>query len=96
VGGGVAPNRFFSIHLTSAASEGLFQRAILESPPAAFIYKSAKQAAHYGTYFSKYANCSHGGLECLQKAPLAAILDADKKAAGAIPPLIEAGLTIDR
>lgn len=46
------------IHLTSSGSWGLFNKAIQESNPSAFMYKNEKHAAYYGKKFCELLKCS--------------------------------------
>jgi carboxylesterase type B len=57
-----------AVHLVSPLSEGLFERAIMESNVAAFQYQyKLGQRTTFGAKFFQLANCTNGDLACAQK-----------------------------
>lgn len=45
------------LHLVSPASEGLFDKVIMESNPAGFRYRDLKQQGDYGADVCSILNC---------------------------------------
>lgn len=73
-----------AVHLVSPASQGLFQRAIMESNVAAFHYQTAEhQQLSFGSKFAKLAACaSVKNLTCLQGLSARAAIQFGEKATG--------------
>lgn len=76
------------IHLTRPNSRGLFQRAIMESNFAGYVYKNSSGMEDFGaTMCDAVPGCSSSSgcsLDCLQAANVSAITTAWKKASGDI------------
>eukprot|EP00753_Platysulcus_tardus_P009999 PLAT2467.8.p1 GENE.PLAT2467.8~~PLAT2467.8.p1 ORF type:complete len:553 (-),score=255.23 PLAT2467.8:191-1792(-) len=67
------------IHLVSPGSKGLYHRAIMESNPAAWFYRTPAEMRDYGRSVLKLANCHD--VDCLRKVdPLTLTRIADKAA----------------
>jgi carboxylesterase type B len=64
------------IHLISPLSQGLFHRAIMESNPAAWKYRSLKEASDVGNAMFKLLDCAPTDIACAQSKSLAQILNA--------------------
>jgi len=74
------------MHLTRPNARGLFQRAVMESNFAGYVYRNASGADDFGeTVCQNVPGCSPGcSLECLQAANLTTMTKAWKKASGDI------------
>jgi len=68
------------IHLVSPASAGLFHRAVMESNPLGYRYRSRDDAAIYGATFAGNVGCGDStNLTCLREASLESVLSATDK-----------------
>lgn len=64
------------IHMTSPASKGLFHRAIMESNPLGFRYRTVPHARVIGSYYCKALGCAGCDLTCLRAKNSSEVLAA--------------------
>ena len=62
------------LHLVAPGSQGLFRAAILESNPYGLPYKGLDEARRLGVILRAGLGCPFGGLDCLRRASVAALL----------------------
>ncbi|WP_162795762.1 carboxylesterase/lipase family protein [Nonomuraea lactucae] len=65
-------------HLMSPASQGLFQRAVLQSGPCTMLSRSLEEAETAGTDLAHTLGCDTAAPECLRAVPATAVLDASR------------------
>eukprot|EP01117_Protostelium_nocturnum_P001271 TRINITY_DN11585_c0_g1_i1.p1 TRINITY_DN11585_c0_g1~~TRINITY_DN11585_c0_g1_i1.p1 ORF type:complete len:523 (-),score=183.66 TRINITY_DN11585_c0_g1_i1:91-1659(-) len=64
------------IHLTSTYTQGLYQRAIMESNPLGIPYRSPQNAVEMGELFAVLVGCEFQGEDCLRKKSMADLIKA--------------------
>jgi carboxylesterase type B len=64
-----------ALHLAAPSSRDLFRAAIMESNPFGIPYKSPHAAERFAKTFVFDIGCEHGGVDCLRRTPVEAILE---------------------
>ena len=58
-----------TLHLVIPTSSPLFSSAIIESNPAAILYRTPDQNIPYAEKFAEKVNCTYLDMECLRNVP---------------------------
>jgi acetylcholinesterase/cholinesterase len=66
-----------TLHLLSADSAGLFQKAIIQSNPAAILYRTPQENLEYAERFAKNVQCAVNDTACLRRVPLDKLIDEE-------------------
>jgi carboxylesterase type B len=77
------------LHLISPPSHGLFRAAILESNPYGLPYKRPREAERLGTLLRDLLGCLLGGLDCMRRASVQAIVEHQFSATLTLSGLLE-------
>jgi acetylcholinesterase/cholinesterase len=64
------------VHLTTAGSEGLFHKAIMESNPFSLPYRNAQEMSKSSDKLAKLLNCNSNDMACMRNAPVTDVLAA--------------------
>eukprot|EP00762_Andalucia_godoyi_P002625 ANDGO_03382.mRNA.1 Crystal protein len=67
-----------ALHLTSPLSVGLFHAAVMESNPAAVLYKTIDEAIQYGNLLADKMGCKGADEACLRSKSMDDILNAEQ------------------
>lgn len=63
-------------HLSSPPSNGLFQRAIIQSDPFAIEFRTIEESLMFGRIFSIQLGCESTDIQCLRNSEVEDILEA--------------------
>jgi acetylcholinesterase/cholinesterase len=66
-----------TLHLLSPDSAGLFQRVIIQSNPAAMLYRTPHENLEYAARFAEHVKCAVNDTACLKKVPVDVIIEQE-------------------